>query len=130
MRQLHRLRHCQSGAAALEFAIVSLFLVLVSIGVVDFGRGFHVRNNMSYAADVGARTLLTNPETSDSTLEGAIRDAFTGPEPELLVVDFLTEMVGGTTYRTVTITYPLDLHIPGFESSPIDLTVTRRIPLT
>ncbi len=125
-----RLRDCRSGATALEFAIVSLFLVLISIGVIDFGRGFHARNNMSHAVDVGARTLLTNAETSDSTLETAIRSAFTGSSPELLEIEITSESINGTTYRAVTMGYPLSLHIPGLESSPVILIILRRIPLT
>ena len=38
---------CRSGATALEFAIVSLFLVLTSIGVIDFGSGLYLRNEIS-----------------------------------------------------------------------------------
>lgn len=130
MGTLRRLRRCRSGATALEFAIVSLFLVLVAIGVIDFGRGFHVRSNMSHAADVGARSLLIDASASDSTLESAVRGAFSGPDPELLEVAVSSETVGGTDYRVLTIGYPLSLHIPGMESSPIDLSVSRRIPLT
>lgn len=130
MTAFRRLRDCRSGATALEFAIVSLFLVLISIGVIDFGRGFQARNNMSHAADVGARTLLTNAETSNSTLETAIRSAFTGSNPELLEIEIASESIDGTTYRAVTMQYPLSLHIPGLESSPIMLTILRRVPLT
>lgn len=129
MRSLRRLRDCRSGATALEFAIVSLFLVLVAIGVVDFARGFNVRSDMSYAADVGVRTLLMDSDTSDSALEDAIRSAFSGPDPELLEVEIASETIDGSSYRTVTLGYPLSLHIPGLESGPVDLTVARRIPL-
>lgn len=130
MRALRRLRDCRSGATALEFAIVSLFLVLTAIGVIDFGRGFHVRNNMSHAADIGARKLLTAPETSDGALEDAIRAAFAAADPESLGIAITSETVDGATYRAVTMEYPLTLHVPGFESSPITLTILRRIPLT
>ncbi len=130
MRTLRRLRDCRSGATALEFAIVSLFLVLVAIGVVDFARGFNVRSHMSYAADVGVRTLLVDAETSDSALEDAIRTAFSGPDPELLEVAIASETIDGSSYRAVTLEYPLSLHVPGLESGPINLTVGRRIPLT
>lgn len=130
MRALRCLCDCRSGATALEFAIVSLFLVLTAIGVIDFGRGFHVRNNMSHAADVGARKLLTDPELEDATLEKVIRAAFTAADPEQLAIGITSENVAGAIYRSVTIEYPLTLHVPGFESSPVTLTILRRIPLT
>ncbi len=130
MRALRRLCDCRSGATALEFAIVSLFLVLTAIAVVDFGRGFHVRNNMSHAADVGARKLLIDPAISDGTLEDAIRAAFTAAEPDLLEIGIASETVDGASYRAVTMEYPLSLHVPGFESSPVTVTILRRIPST
>lgn len=119
---------CRSGATALEFAIVSLFLVLISIGVIDFGRGLYLRNEISYAADKGARTILLDNATSDSAVEEAIRQAFAGPEPDRLQVLFGSETVNGVTYRTVTIEYPLELKIPGFSDTAITLSVARRIP--
>lgn len=130
MAILRRLRDCSSGATALEFAIVSLFLVLTVIGVIDFGRGFNARNDMAHAADVGARTLVIDPTASDDALEQAIRDAFAGSNPDLLAVSIATETVDGASYRAVTIGYPLSLHIPGFQDSPLQLNVERRIPVT
>lgn len=129
MSLIRRFRRCRSGATALEFAIVSLFLVLTAIAVIDFGRGFHLRNNMSHAMDIGARVLLIDPEASDSKLESAIRAAFVGPDPDLLEVAFASDSASGTSYRRVTIDYPLPLLIPGLESTPVTLTVSRRIPL-
>lgn len=129
MTPLRRLRHCSSGAAALEFAIVSLFLVLVSIGVVDFGRGFYVRHHMSHAVDVGARKALIDATASEATLESTIREAFTGPDPDLLEVTFGSETITGVTYRIVTMAYPLALKIPGLTASPVTLSLVRRIPV-
>lgn len=129
MTPFHRLRNCSSGAAALEFAIVSLFLVLVSIGVVDFGRGFYVRHHMSYAADMGARKALIDATASEATLESTIREAFTGPNPDLLEVTIGSEVITGVSYRVVDMAYPLALRIPGFTDSPVSLNVARRIPV-
>lgn len=129
MTPLRRLRDCSSGATAVEFAIVSLFLVLVSIGVIDFGRGFYVRNHMSYAADMGARKALIDATASEATLESTIRDAFTGPSPDLLEVTIGSETITGVTYRIVTMAYPLALKIPGMTDSPVTLNVARRIPV-
>lgn len=119
---------CTSGAAALEFAIVSLFLVLISIGVIDFGRALYVRNDMSYAADLGAREVLIAEAVSAGTLESTVRTAFTGPDPDLLEVTIDTETIAGLTYWNLTLTYPLALKLPGFTDSPLTLSVTRRIP--
>lgn len=130
MKLLRRVHACQSGATAVEFAFVSLLLVLISIGVVDFGRGLYVRNSMSYAADKGARAALIDGGAPQSALESVIRDAFAGPEPVLLEVVVGSETIDGTTYRTLTVQYPLALKLPGFTDGVIDLSVARRVPVT
>lgn len=129
MSLLARMRRCQSGTAAIEFAVVGLILVLVSIAVIDFGRALYVRHEMSYSVDKGAREVLIGKATTDSALEAAIRDAFAGPDPELLDVALGSEAVSGVAYRTVTLAYPLTLFLPGLTGTQIDLSVERRIPV-
>lgn len=130
MVRVSRMPSCRSGAAAVEFAIVGLILVLVSIAVIDFGRALYVRHEMSYSADKGTREVLIGRAGSDSELEAAIRDAFAGPDPDLLDVALGSEVVNGVTYRTVTLAYPLALILPGFTGTRIDLSIARRIPVS
>ena len=130
MSLLSRMRSCRSGAAAVEFAIVGLILVLVSIAIIDFGRALYVRHEMSYSVDKGAREVLIGQASSDTELEAAIRDAFAGPDPDLLDVSLGSEVVNGVTYRTVTLAYPLALILPGFTGTRIDLGIERRIPVS
>lgn len=128
MESLKRLIRSDSGAAAVEFAIIVWALVFVCLGVVEFGRGLHLRNELSFAADRAARMILTQPAVSDSALETEVREAFIGPQPELLDASFGTEMAGGISFRTMLVQYPFSLLIPGF-SDTITLTVSRRVPI-
>lgn len=128
MKLFHRFRRCRSGATAVEFAIVSTAFVLLSIGVVEFGRGFYLRNQIAYAADVGARKLLTDPSISDATLDSAIRGAFTRGDPALLQIQISSEQVGGVPGRDVVIRYPMVLLVPKLAKSAIVLSIGRRIP--
>ncbi|MFC6487258.1 MULTISPECIES: TadE/TadG family type IV pilus assembly protein [Phyllobacteriaceae] len=135
MRRVSRhLARCQSGAAAVEFAIVCLPLLLLCLGVVEFGRAFFVRNDLAYAADVAARKVLIGqipPDASASEiavgLEDAVRGAFVG-DTELLQVAVGTETVDGALYRTLSIRYPFTFLVPGVSDSPFALSVSRRIP--
>lgn len=129
MNLLRRLQSCQSGSAAVEFAIVSLALVLVTLGILEFGRGLNVRNQLSQAADFGARKILTDKNSSNSTLESVVRSAFIAGSPDLLKVTVGTEMVDGLQFRTITMSYPLRLLIPGLSDGAIDLNLVRRTPV-
>lgn len=81
---LRRLFRSQSGATAVEFALVCLPLLLLVFGIIEFGRAFYVRNELSHAVDVAARRVLIGQIARDATdsealtkLAGAVRGAFT-----------------------------------------------------
>ena len=124
-----RLLGCQAGSTAVEFAIVSLVLVLVTLGIVEFGRGLNVRNQLSQAADFGARKILTDRNSSDGTLENAVRSAFIADNPDRLKVTLGSETVYGMPFRTIALTYPLTLLVPGLSDGVIHLSLSRRTPL-
>jgi Flp pilus assembly protein TadG len=128
MGSLRRLARCDRGAAAIEFAIIAWVLIIVCLGVIEFGRGLHVRNEMASAGDRAARMILTNPAVTDGALTVRVREAFISPKPELLAVTFGTETANGIAFRTMLIQYPFSLLIPGL-SDTITLTVSRRVPI-
>jgi Flp pilus assembly protein TadG len=104
-------------------------LVLVTFGVIELGRGLNVRNQLSQAADYGARKILIDKQISDGALESEIRSAFAAPAPALLQVTIGAETVDGLQFRTVTLRYPFTLLIPGVLSGAIDLRLARRTPV-
>jgi Flp pilus assembly protein TadG len=129
MHALRRLRGCRSGSTSVEFAIISLVLVLVTLGIVEFGRGLNLRNQLSHAADFGARKILTDRNSSDRTLESVVRSAFMAASPDRLKITVGTETVGGVQFRTIALTYPLELLVPGLSDGVINLSLARRTPL-
>ncbi|EKE16932.1 MAG: TadE-like protein [uncultured bacterium] len=82
-----------------------------------------------YAADLGARKILTNPAVADSDLESAVRDAITFGTSAELQLTLGTETVDGVPFRTLLVRYPLTLMIPNIAQDGIMLTVDRRVPL-
>jgi Flp pilus assembly protein TadG len=103
--------------------------VLVTFGVIELGRGLNVRNQLSQAADFGARKILIDKQISDGALESEIRSAFVVTAPTLLQVTIGTETVDGLQFRTVTLSYPFTLLIPGVLNRAIDLRLARRTPV-
>lgn len=126
--RVRQLGACERGAAAVEFAIVALLLVLVSLGTIEFGRGLLLRNDLSYSADFAARKILNDPTISDAALENEVRANFLAPHPGLLEITIGLETVGELQHRTIVMSYPFTSILPGFTES-IDLTLARRIPL-
>jgi Flp pilus assembly protein TadG len=118
---------CASGAAAIEFAVIASVLVFVCLGVVEIGRGLHVRSELAYVADLAARQVLITPAVSDADLQTLANEAFTGPRPQ--DIDLTAPVDEGGASRTVTVEYPFSFLIPSI-SNTFNITVSRRVPLS
>ncbi len=136
VRTLHRAWRSQSGATAVEFALVCLPLFLLVLGVIEFGRAFYVRNDLSYAADVAARQVLIGkiardaPDSEAQTkLASAVRDNFDGGDPGLLEIAVTKQTVDGIDFRVLSIRYPFAFFLPGLAEAPFSLALSRRIPI-
>lgn len=80
----HRTRHrtppgATSGQALVEFALVVPILLILVLGVIDFGRAWHAYQVITDAAREGARLAVVarTPSATPTTVEGAVRDALT-----------------------------------------------------
>lgn len=129
-------RQCQSGATAVEFALVCLPLFLLVLGVIEVGRAFFLQNNLSFAADVAARGILIDQigrnlsETEASArLDSVVRASFQSGDPTLLQVTVGRVSVDGTDFRVLTLRYPFTFLLPELSESPITIGLSRRIPI-
>lgn len=82
MRRLHS----DSGAVAVEFALVMVPLLLILFGIIDFGFAFDNQLAVTAAAREGARTMaveFNNPNIPNATTAAiqAVKDASTQLKP-------------------------------------------------
>lgn len=55
----------ERGASAVEFAFIAPLLILLVLGITEFGRAFQVQSTLSAAAREGVRTMaLQNDQTA------------------------------------------------------------------
>ena len=128
-KRLSHLRRCESGAAAVEFALIAMVAICVFLGIVEFGRALYMRNELSYAADLAARKILVNPLVATADLETTIRSSLTFGDSEELQLTFGTESVDGASFRTLSVRQPLTLLIPNLSNAGVVFTIDRRVPL-
>lgn len=69
-------RRGDDGAAAVEFALVLPFLLLLVFGMVDFGRAYNAKVTLTHAAREGVRVWALTKDTARA--EQAARDAAVG----------------------------------------------------
>jgi Flp pilus assembly protein TadG len=126
MRMWQRLRS-ERGASAVEFAFIAPLLILLAVGIAEFGRAFQVQGTLSAAAREGVRTMaLQNDQTAArsmvrsvaSSLNPSLTDGQIAISPASCPLTYTT----GASVR-VTITYRLPF-ISGLFGAGVNLNAS------
>ena len=113
--------HHERGAAAVEFALVVPALLLLLLGIVEFGRAYHVQTVISGAAREGVRAMALRDDAAEA------RATARAAAPQLALADSQITVTPTTcsgtspTTATVTVTYPVQL-LSGLFGADITLT--------
>ena len=116
-RPSHR-RHGERGAALLEMAFTLPLLLLVCVGILEFGRAYQTWQVLTNAAREGAR-LAVLPGMDDTSVRSRVREYMTiGQLPKandiVVTIDIdrnRTVSIGGANTASasnVTVNYPFD----------------------
>lgn len=62
------------GAVAVEFAMIIPLLLLLLLGVIDFGRAMYVKNSLVYAASQGARVAAIHSSNWAAVVNQTVSD--------------------------------------------------------
>ena len=127
MSPVRRLFRREDGTAAIEFALIGMLLIGVSVGTIEIGRALFLYNELAHAADRAARLLLINPDILLSDLRDQVRDdeLLTGLSALDLDVE---EIDSGSSFRTVELSYEFTPMISGLTIGPLTLSADRRVP--
>jgi len=116
----------ERGASAVEFALIVPLLVLLVLGIAEFGRAFQVQGTLSAAAREGVRAMaLQNDPVAART---AVRNAAASLNPtvtnaQIVITPAACPAAGGSTNIRVTITYRMP-YLTGFFGSGLNLSGT------
>jgi Flp pilus assembly protein TadG len=121
-----RLRE-QRGASAVEFAFIVPLLIVLVLGIAEFGRAFQVQGTLSAAAREGVRAMAL--QNDPVAARNVVKDAAASLDPgltdaQITITPATCPATGlGSTYVRVTIDYPMPF-LTGFFGSGIELTGT------
>jgi Flp pilus assembly protein TadG len=76
------------GQALVEFALVIPLVILLMMGLFDFGRAIYAFNTVSSAAREAARVAIVNPNEAAIQAEAASQAIALGITPASVTVDF------------------------------------------
>ncbi|MEJ1179388.1 TadE/TadG family type IV pilus assembly protein [Pseudarthrobacter sp. NPDC055928] len=104
-------RASERGAVAVEFAILAPFLIMILLGIMEFGRAYNAQISLTNAAREGVRVMaVTNNQASART---AAKNAAVSLNPGLTDANITfsatngTQLCTATHQMTVTVTYTL-----------------------
>ncbi|MBG6189172.1 Flp pilus assembly protein TadG [Arthrobacter sp. CAN_A212] len=115
---MKRLRS-ESGAAAVEFALVVPILLLVLVGIVEFGRVYSAQLQVTSAAREAVRVMAIQKD-SGVAVAAAILSA-PGLQPALTSSQVTVSPCESATETTVTVTYSVDL-LSGLFADAVSVT--------
>jgi len=116
----------ERGATAVEFAFILPLLIVLVLGIAEFGRAFQVSGTLSAAAREGVRVMaLQNDPAAART---AVRNAAPSLKPAVtnaqITITPASCPVGATsTTVRVTVSYPMPF-LTGFFGSGVTLSGT------
>ena len=100
-------RDSERGAVAVEFALLVPVLVLLVLGIMEFGRAYNAQVSLSNAAREGARVMAISNDATAA--RSAAKSAAVSLNPKLLDTNFTFSASSCTSgaQMSVTIKYTL-----------------------
>ena len=100
----------ERGASAVEFGLVIPILLILVLGIIEFGHAFQVQGTLSAAAREGARAMALRNDQAQA--KSAVRQAASVLEPDVVdsqitITPAACPTGAGTTNVRLTITYPM-----------------------
>jgi Flp pilus assembly protein TadG len=115
----------ERGASAVEFALIVPLLIMLVLGIAEFGHAFQVQGTLSAAAREGVRAMAL--QNSPAAARAAVQNATTSLRPRLTDVQIAIPVVcpasGAPTNVRLTITYRMP-YLTGFFGSGLTLSGT------
>ena len=117
----------ERGATAVEFAMILPLLLVLVLGIAEFGRAFQVSGTLSAAAREGVRVMAL--QNDQAAARAAVRNAATSLDPaitdaQIAITPAVCPQTGtGNQSVQLTISYPMPF-LTDFFGSSVDLTGT------
>ncbi len=99
-----RLRRSDAGQSLVEFALVMPIVLLMLVGIIEFGRAWNVQQVLTDAAREGARqAVLANPAVTQQSVRGNINAALARAAIDTTTAQITLTGVGAPVGNLVTV---------------------------
>ncbi|UCI06420.1 TadE/TadG family type IV pilus assembly protein [Mesorhizobium sp. B1-1-8] len=119
-----------SGGAALEFALVVPFLIMLLFGIFAFGWSMNSASSVRYALEQSARSLQLNNTLTQSQIQVIATQKLQALGLKNVNVTITTDPAsGGFKMAHVNASYAFVIDFPYFSAFPIKYSTTVAVPL-
>lgn len=98
----------ERGAVAVEFALLAPVIVMIVLGIVEFGRAYNVQVTMTNAAREGARVMAINNDQSAARAAARVAASHLSPPLADTNITFSAANCAVNSQIVLTISYDLN----------------------
>ncbi|TPL88179.1 pilus assembly protein [Mesorhizobium sp. B2-3-14] len=120
----------RSGGAALEFALIAPFLIMLLFGIFAFGWSMNSASSVRYTLEASARSLQLNNTLTQADIQAiATQKLLALGLKDVNVTIAIDPVSGGFRMAHLTAAYAFVIDFPYFSAFPINYATTVTVPL-
>jgi len=105
MSQRRATQHRRRGATAVEFALTFPLLLLLTMGIFEFGRAIWIMHSMQEALNITGRYAIYNPNASNDQLTTYFGQNITVVPANTVTLNYVSSTTGTVPFTAITATY-------------------------
>jgi Flp pilus assembly protein TadG len=118
----------QSGAAAVELALVMPLLVVFIMGIWFMGWSLNLGGEVRHAVELGSRVYVSNPNATTADLQTAIASHLTDVPIGSINLATSTSTIGSASSQHISWSFQTTPPIPFVSSMPITFNGSYDVP--
>jgi Flp pilus assembly protein TadG len=128
LRAARRFRAEQSGAAAVEFAIVSMAFITLVIGIAYISIMYFTRQSLDWAVQLAARQAEVDSTVTQSQVRDTINTYLATVNLPAANVDYSVATTNGIKTASIAATFNRTYTLPGVNTFNITFTSNAAVP--
>ncbi|MFZ5670981.1 MAG: TadE/TadG family type IV pilus assembly protein [Pseudomonadota bacterium] len=127
---MRRFRRDDSGASAVELALVMPLFVALVFGLFNYGWALYCGNEVRYAVQRASRLLIADPDATIDELRAAVAQRLNGADIDDVDLSLATETLGaGTRIARVSWRYAYAVETPFLDDAVLTFDSSLLTPL-
>jgi len=122
------LRADRRGNVAVEFALIVPIVLMIIMGIFEFGQALRIYNTLAYAVEQAGRYAMVNTDATTTEVEDYTASQLIGVNASTVTIAATTEVDAGTTYSVITADTTYDINVPFMTLGSVPLRARARVP--